>query len=78
MVTDDCYLQVVTWGEAESGGTSAAVQHQLRDIQQIHVAVHAFAACRLDGSVVTWGDPRCGGNMAISATKPASLAAKHT
>ena len=78
MVADDCVvgtsgdlrnLQVVTWGEAESGGTSAAVQHQLREIQQIHVAVHAFAACRLDGSVVTWGDPRCGGNMAASARK---------
>ena len=78
MVADDCVVgtsgdlrnvQVVTWGEAESGGTSAAVQHQLREIQQIHVAVHAFAACRLDGSVVTWGDPRCGGNMAASARK---------
>lgn len=46
---------VVTWGDPGSGGHSQMVQHQLRDVEQIQGAEHAFAAIRSDGRVVTWG-----------------------
>ena len=47
---------VVTWGDADSGGDSSAVQDQLRDVQQIQASHTAFAAILGDGSVVTWGN----------------------
>ena len=47
---------VVSWGSADCGGDSRAVQHQLRDVQQIQASDSAFAAILGDGSVVTWGD----------------------
>ena len=53
---------VVTWGDAGFGGASAAVQDQLRDVQQIQVSFAAFAAILGDGSVVTWGDRAFGGD----------------
>ena len=53
---------VVTWGRADSGGDSSAVQDQLRDVQQIQASDYAFAAILGDGSVVTWGDAECGGD----------------
>lgn len=31
-------------------------------VQQIHGADDAFVAVLRDGAVVTWGDPRCGGD----------------
>ena len=48
---------VVTWGSADYGGNSRAVQERLRDVQQIQASHDAFAAIRSDGSVVTWGFP---------------------
>ena len=53
---------VVTWGNAGCGGDSSAVQHQLRDVQQIQASFGAFAAIRGDGSVVTWGNAGRGGD----------------
>ena len=50
-----------TWGAAKCGGDSSAVQHQLKDVQQVQATVDAFAAILGDGSVVTWGDARYGG-----------------
>ncbi|OLP80686.1 hypothetical protein AK812_SmicGene38864 [Symbiodinium microadriaticum] len=47
---------VVTWGHADSGGDSSAIQDQLRDVQKIQASGQAFAAILGDGSVVTWGD----------------------
>ena len=44
---------VVTWGDADFGGNSSAVQHQLRDVQQIQANTLCFAA--------TWADARFGG-----------------
>ena len=38
---------VVTWGNRAAGGDSSAVQHQLKDVQQIHV---------------TWGQATDGGD----------------
>ena len=43
-------------------GDSSAVQHQLRDVEQIQASVGAFAAIPNDGSVVTWGDVDHGGD----------------
>ena len=43
---------VVTWGVADSGGDSSAVQDQLKNVQQIQAAARAFAAILRDGSVV--------------------------
>ncbi|CAE8741258.1 unnamed protein product [Polarella glacialis] len=43
---------VVTWGEAERGGDSSAVQAQLQDDeQQIYSTRMAFAAAQLQGDV---------------------------
>ena len=56
---------VVTWGHADSGGNSRAVQGQLKKVQQIQAssAYHgAFAAILGDGSVVTWGYVDSGGD----------------
>ena len=35
---------------------------ELVDLHRIHAASGAFAAVRTDGRVVTWGDPRGGGD----------------
>ena len=53
---------VVTWGRAEHGGDSSAVQDQLKNVQQIQATMTAFAAILRDGSVVTWGDADFGGD----------------
>ena len=44
---------VVTWGYDEYGGDSSAVQHQLKNVQQVQASCKAFAAILCDGSVVT-------------------------
>ena len=59
ILEDGC---VVTWGPADFGGDSSAVQDQLRGVQQIHATHRAFAAILEDGSVVTWGDAFFGGD----------------
>ena len=38
------------------------VQDQLRNVRQVQATKFAFAALLADGSVVTWGDPRYGGD----------------
>ena len=48
---------VVTWGDAELGGDSSAVQDRLKNVQLIQASQAAFAAILSDGSVVTWGKP---------------------
>ena len=53
---------IVTWGDADCGGDSSAVQDQLRGVQQMQAGGYAFAAILADGSVVTWGDADCGGD----------------
>ena len=50
---------VVTWGDAQCGGDSSAVQDQLKNEQQIQATDHAFAAILGDGSVVTWRNDSC-------------------
>eukprot|EP00434_Breviolum_minutum_P044108 symbB.v1.2.039357.t1/scaffold6510.1/size23199/1 len=59
-------IAVVTWGHANFGGDSSAVQDQLKGLQHIQATVFgkagAFAAILGDGSVVTWGDADCGGD----------------
>ena len=50
----------MTRGHAGSGGDSSAVQDQLKNVQQIQACKDAFAAILGHGSVVTWGDARCG------------------
>ena len=53
----------MTWGDAELGGDSSAVQFQLKNVTQIQASdSRAFAAILDDGSVVTWGDPDYGGD----------------
>ena len=47
----------MTWGPAADAGyagDSCAVQHQLKDVQQIQGCAGSFAAILGDGSVVTW------------------------
>ena len=56
---------VVTWGNAECGGNSSAVRHQLKNVQQIQASRSAFAEILADGSVVSWGDGTSGGASAV-------------
>ena len=54
---------VASWGAADAGGDSSAVQGQLKQVQQIRATRHgAFAAILNDGSVITWGDAETGGD----------------
>ena len=59
---------VVTWGRADSGGDSSAVQDLLKNLQQIHASEGlcsgraAFAAILADETVVTWGNVEAGGD----------------
>eukprot|EP00434_Breviolum_minutum_P038912 symbB.v1.2.034528.t1/scaffold4473.1/size39787/1 len=53
---------IVTWGNADFGGNSSAVQHQLKGVQHIQASFRAFAAILKNGSVITWGSADCGGN----------------
>eukprot|EP00439_Symbiodinium_sp_Y106_P015313 s157_g2.t1 len=53
---------LVTWGDAQTGGDSSAVQDQLKNLQQIQSSGRAFAAILDDGSVVTWGAADSGGD----------------
>eukprot|EP00439_Symbiodinium_sp_Y106_P053451 s1134_g7.t1 len=57
---------VVTWGHAEYGGDSSAVQHQLKNVHQIQASGRAFAAILCEGSVVTWGDAAVGGDSSTA------------
>ena len=56
---------VVTWGDADFGADSSAVQAQLQDVQQIRGSDGAFAALLSDGTVVTWGDEDFGGQSSV-------------
>ena len=53
--------RILTWGHQQNGGDSSAVQHQLRNVQQVQATFGAFAAILSDGSVITWGNPQRGG-----------------
>ena len=41
---------------------SSGVRDQLKNVQQIQATEYAFAAIFANGSVVTWGDSRFGGD----------------
>ena len=43
----------MSWGHADCGGDSSAVQDQLKNVQQIQATDFAFAAILVDGYVVT-------------------------
>ena len=44
------------------GGGSRRFQSQLVNVQQLSSTKAAFGAIRTDGSVITWGSPRAGGD----------------
>ena len=44
----------VSWGDADSGGDSGAVQRQLRNVHQFQASTCAFVAILSSGSVVTY------------------------
>ena len=50
----------MTWGDADGGGDSSAVQLKLKNVLQIQANEVAFAATLEDGSVVTWGGATTG------------------
>ena len=54
---------VVTWGRADAGGDSAAVQDRLRNVVCIQSTECAFAAVRRDGTVIAWGHEEGGGYL---------------
>ena len=54
--------QIVTWGDAQEGGDSEAVQAQLKRVTQVQATKRAFAALLENGDVVSWGHPHQGGD----------------
>ncbi len=58
---------VVTWGQKDNGGDSAAVAAQLTNVVEVFSNTFAFAALRADGSVVTWGNSGMGGDSTAVA-----------
>ena len=56
---------IVTWGKADHGGDSSAVQSQLNNVQQVVATHSAFATILDSGAVVAWGASECGGNSSI-------------
>ena len=54
----------MTWGNADFGGDSSAVQGELKDqvVKHIYSTGAAFAALLGNGRVVTWGDDDYGGD----------------
>ena len=53
--------EVVTWGDPSHCDVSM-VNHQLKDVKEITASHSAYAALLGDGSVVTWGEPKGGGD----------------
>ena len=53
---------VVTWGHADYGGDSSAVQGQLTNVQQVQASLDACAAVLGDGSIGTCGSAGFGGD----------------
>jgi hypothetical protein len=54
---------VVTWGDANCGGNSRAVQAQMMEgVDMIYSTGSAFAVVKRDGSVVIWGHAFSGGD----------------
>ena len=52
----------MSWGAADEGGDSSAVQEQLKNVQQVQSTQRAFAAILENGSVVSWGCADEGGD----------------
>ena len=53
---------VQLWFPFGLGGDSRRLQSQLVNVQQLSSTKAAFGAIRADGSVITWGSPRAGGD----------------
>eukprot|EP00659_Diplonema_papillatum_P005646 gene5646-8611_t len=56
-------VRVRTWGDPAAGGDSATVADSLSGVQSVFGNEAAFAALKLDGSVVAWGSEQNGGRM---------------
>ena len=53
------------------------MQHQLKNVQAIQATYSAFAAILFDGSVVTWGQARCGGRLTHALRNIVQIASSH-
>jgi hypothetical protein len=49
-------------GHSDYGGDSSNVKDQLINIKEIYSTFNAFAAVLNNGTVITWGNPKYGGN----------------
>ena len=64
-----CQINSRTYNSLRNMGPSRLCREQLwcptsaEGVQQIQATDRAFAAILSDGSVVTWGDPTCGGEL---------------
>ena len=54
---------VQIWGNADYGGDSSAVRHELQKVLQITASFAAFAALQENGTVASWGSPQAGGDQ---------------
>ena len=67
----------MTWGDSGYGGNSSSVSGSLGSgVSEIFSTERAFAALKIDGSVVTWGASRYGGNSSSVSDSLSSGVAK--
>ena len=52
----------MTWGGTPNGGDSSGVSAQLTSVEVIQSSQQAFAAKKMDGTVITWGHSSYGGD----------------
>ena len=65
---------MVSWGHADLGGDSSAVQGQLQNVQQIQASPSgAFAAVCSAGFVVVWGNAVYGGDSSAVQDQPRNV-----
>ena len=68
---------VVTWGRADYGGDSSAVQGRLQNVTAVQSTRAAFAAILSDGSVVTWGGEEHGGDSSAVQDRLKACSCSH-
>lgn len=59
----------MTWGSSLYGGDSASVSTSLVNVVKIVPNHVAFAAIRLDGTVITWGNASGGGDLLLVSSR---------
>jgi hypothetical protein len=67
---------VITWGSSVDGGNSFSIASNISsNVTVVYSIVDVFAALKIDGSVVTWGDPNRGNISHITSQLSSNVVA---